>query len=125
MATALELALDWRKARAERLAADKISEGLKEIETELKTKLMERLRKAANKSVSNGDRLIQLVTKDEPVVQKENWPLVWAHIKKTQDLDLLERRINKTAVKERWEDGKVIPGVSKLPVETISDTAAK
>ncbi len=125
MASALDLALQWRKARAERLAADKVAAALKETEDGLKDQLIERLKKLANKAVSNGDRLIQLVVKDKPTVQKENWPILHKHILKTGQIDLLERRLSVSAVEARWEIGEKVPGVSAIPVETISDTQAK
>jgi len=124
MATsALQLALQWREARAARLAAQKQVDVLEIQERELKKQVMERLAKAANKAVSNGDRLFQLVTKDEPTA--EDWPKIYAHIKKTGEFDLLERRLSKAAVKERNEVGEKIPGVAWYPVDSLSDTKAK
>ena len=121
--SALSLALQWRNARAERLAAQKAVDKLQEAETALKKQVMDRLEKAKNKAVSNGDRLFQLVTKDEPTT--ENWSLLYAHIQKTGEFDLIERRLSKAAVKERNELGEKVPGVAWFPVATLSDTAAK
>ena len=124
MATsALDLALQWRKARAERLAAQKVVDKLEEAEKAIKKQVMDRLEKAANKSVSNGDRLFQLVEKDEPTA--DNWPALYAHIKKTGEFDLIERRLSKLAVKQRADLGEKVPGVAWYPVTTLSDTQAK
>jgi len=121
--TALELMLEWRKQRLARIALGKEVEKMEEVEKEMKLLLIARLKKLANKSVSNGDRLVQLVIKDEPTVT--DWPTLYAHIRKTGEFELLERRLGKVAVKERWEDAKQVPGVGKMPVEGLSDTAAK
>jgi len=121
--SALDLALSWRKARAERLAAQKLVDKLQEAENQLKKQVMERLEKAKNKAVSNGDRLFQLVTKDEPTA--EDWPQIYAHIQKTGEFELIERRLSKLAVKERAELGEKVPGVAWFPVTQLSDTQAK
>jgi hypothetical protein len=121
--TALELMLEWRKKRLERIAHDKEGAAMKEIEDGLKTQLIGRLKKLANKSVSNGERLVQLVEKDEPTVT--DWPTLYNHIKKTGEFELLERRLGKAAVKDRWELKIKVPGVGSIPVETLSDTQAK
>ena len=124
MATsALQLALQWREARAARLAAQKQVDLLEVNEKALKKQVMERLAKAANKAISNGERLFQIVTKDEPIA--DDWPKIYAHIKETGEFDLIERRLSKAAVKERQLLGEKVPGVGFYPVETLSDTQAK
>lgn len=119
----LDLALAWRAKRAERLALAKQVETLAAQEQDLKQKVMAALAKNKSKAVSNGDRLFQLVTKDEPTV--ESWSAIYKHIQKTGEFELLERRINRGSVKERWEAGKKVPGVGSIPVDTLSDTQAK
>lgn len=123
MSKALDLALQWRKARAERLAQQRLVDKMEEVEKNLKKQVVEALSKAKNKAVSNGDRLFQLITKDEPEV--EDWPTLYKHIQKTGEFELLFRRINTAAVKERWELSQKVPGVGHIPVETLSDTQAK
>ena len=120
---ALSLALQWRRQRAARLDAQKQVDILEEAEKATKTALIARLSKLANKSVSNGERVIQLVTSDEP--QVDDWPKLYKHIQKTGEFEFLHRRLNNTAVKERWEQKLKVPGVSPFPVETLSDTKAK
>lgn len=44
------------------------------------------------------------------------------HIKKTGDVDLLQIRLSTTAVKERWDDNKKVPGVKTFDVVKISLT---
>jgi hypothetical protein len=123
MSKALDLALQWRAARASRLAQEKVVEELKATETNLKKQVIDLLTKSKSKAVSNGQRLFQLKPSDEPHV--DDWSKVYAYIRDTGSFDLMERRINRAAVKERWEDKVKIPGVSSIPVVTLSDTAAK
>lgn len=121
--TSLDLALAWRNLRAHRLELQKQVDEVQKQEGELKGKLMDKLRKSKSKSVSNGVRLFQLVTTMEPTVQ--DWDKLWGHVKKTGHFDLLYKRVNPAAVKERWEHKQLVPGVKAFPVEQISDTEAK
>jgi hypothetical protein len=119
----LALALQWREARAKRQAAQKEVDLLEEGEKILKKQVMDALRASPNKAVSNGARLFQLVPGFEPVA--EDWTKVYEHIQKTGEFELLHRRLSSEAVKERWTQNIAIPGVGKIPVETLSDTKAK
>lgn len=123
MSKTLELALQWRNARIKRLAAQKEVDALEVVEKDLKQKVLDSLRKNPSKAVSNGDRLFQLVPGTEP--SPEDWGKIWKHIQKTGEFELVQRRLNNTAIKERWELGVKIPGVGSIPTETLSDTKAK
>lgn len=118
----LDLAIQWRTKRAERLAKQKEVDALEEVEKALKKQVMEALSKAKNKAISNGERLFQLVTKPEPTV--DDWPTLYKHIQKTGEFELLERRPNRGSIKERWDLGKKVPGVGSIPVDSLSDTKA-
>ena len=61
---------------------------------------------------------VSLIVRDVP--QAENWDLIRKFIVKTGSWDLLQKRLSSTAVEERWEDGKQIPGVTAFPKITIS-----
>jgi hypothetical protein len=118
----LSLALQWRQARATRLAKQKEVEELEKIEKGLKDKVITLLKKSASKAVSDGTRMFKLVPGKEAVV--EDWPALYQHIKKTGEFELLQRRVSATAVQERWESGIIVPGVSSIPVDKLSDTQA-
>jgi hypothetical protein len=119
----ISLALQWRKARATRLAEQKKVDAIEVVEKELKAKVIAALSKSPNKSLSNGERLFQLKTSNEPTVS--DWAALYKHVQKTGAFELLFRRVNPAAVKERWELNEKVPGVESLPVETLSDTAVK
>lgn len=62
------------------------------------------------------------IIKREQVPVPEDWDAIYAHIKKTGNFDLLNKALNRAAVKERWEDGKTIPGVASTQVKKLSVT---
>lgn len=66
---------------------------------------------------------VQIQLKTIPVV--EDWPKFYAHVKKTGNFELLQRRLSDGAVKERWENKKDVPGVSKLNIKKVSCTQVK
>ena len=43
-----------------------------------------------------------------------------AHIRKTKDFSLLQRRLAAPAIKERWEAGKKVPGVEPFAILKVS-----
>lgn len=120
---ALELAQQYDRARNERLALDKQVEKMKEGETALKQQLMDMLQAEGINSVGDKDKVYALVQKTEPVA--EDFAKLYAHIQKSGEFELLFRRINPAAVKERWEDGIEVPGVGKFLTLNLSITKAK
>lgn len=65
---------------------------------------------------------VQITESAIPVVSPEDWPKVWAHIKKTGEWELLNRAINRAAVVERWEQKKQVPGVGRFIAKKVSCT---
>ena len=47
---------------------------------------------------------------------------LYAHIKKKGEFDLLRQTLDATAVRERWDAGKAVPGVEQQEFKTISLT---
>ena len=123
MSSSIEIALQWRTLRAKRLELERLAKKIKTDEDNLKIALIARLSKATNKALSFNGRLVQLVVKEQPVAS--DWPALWKHIQKTGAFELVQQRLSIAAVEEHWEAGEKIPGVSKLPVESLSDTQAK
>ena len=119
----LKLAHDWDKARAHRLAEQKKVDELEVVEKRLKKLLMEAISATKAQSIGDKNYVYAVTSKEEP--SPENWPKIYQYIQKTGSFDLLYRRLNAAAVKERWEEGVKIPGITKFPVEDISRTKAK
>ena len=121
--TVLSDAILWRKLRGDRIAAQKLVDLQKEKEDILRGKILASLEKNVSKSVSNGDRLFQLVTKDEPA--PDDWPKIQEYIKKTGEFDIMQARLSPVALKLRRDAGVKVPGVAWYPVNSLSDTKAK
>lgn len=43
-----------------------------------------------------------------------DWDAIYSHIKRNGAWELLQKRLSVTACRERWEAGKVIPGVEQF-----------
>lgn len=63
--------------------------------------------------------------KSKEIASVEDWEKFYANIKKKGEFDLLNKAVNQKAVKERWEQGKEVPGVGKFVKKVISLTAVK
>jgi hypothetical protein len=67
-------------------------------------------------------KLVRATVEMRKVPTVGSWPKLWKHIIATGSFDLMEKRVSKAAVKERWEAGKKVPGVDVFNVPTISLT---
>jgi hypothetical protein len=112
------LADEYAAARAARLAADRAAEELKKKEVAASTQLIAQLRLQSITSIGGKAARATLAKNEVPHVK--DWDAFYAHIAKTKQFDLLERRPGKLACSSRWEDGVEIPGVEKFPVYTIT-----
>jgi hypothetical protein len=103
-----------------RLQLQRQVEELQKIETALNNHFIETLPLSQASGVAGHVARIQIQTKIVP--QAADWALIWEHVRKTRSYDLLQRRLNNAAVEERWQDGKVIPGVETFHAKTVSCT---
>lgn len=121
MKTANELAKladKYYQTREKRLAAQRAVDVMKEDEEEMREDLMLTLEGGEVKSVGGKVCRVTLVIQDEPTV--EDWDKLYSHIKKTGAFELLYRRVNSKAVKERWDEKVKVPGIGKVPVTSLS-----
>ena len=65
---------------------------------------------------------VQVTPHDIPVVNPEGWPKLYAYIKRTGAFELLNRAVNREAVKERWRNKKQVPGVTIFHDKRVSCT---
>lgn len=63
--------------------------------------------------------------KSKDIASVEDWDAFYKHIKKKGEFELLNRAVNQKAVKERWEQGKQVPGVGTFVKKVISLTGVK
>lgn len=104
--------------RQARLDLDKKVEELKKRETMLREHLIENLPASEATGVAGKVARATVVTKEEP--QVEDWDSFYAYVHKNKFYHLLQRRLSNPAVKELWEAHKVVKGVGKIIVKTIS-----
>lgn len=106
------------ETRQARLALGKQVEELQKKETLLKDHLIEHLPKGDASGISGKVARVSILLKAKPTV--EDWDSFYAYVKKTGAFELLQRRLSETAVKERWDDDKVVPGVGKFNYVDVS-----
>jgi len=107
---------EYLNLRRERLKLQAVVDIMDQKEKNLKLELVGLIR------AQNGTQLMEtqgelevgvsLVQTTEPNV--DNWSELIQYIKETGELDLLHKRLTASAVKQRWEEGKTLPGVSSV-----------
>lgn len=70
-------------------------------------------------------KLARVEIKRKEIATVSDWDKFYANIKKKGEFELLNRAVNQKAVKERWDQGKLVPGVEKFTKRVISLTAVK
>jgi hypothetical protein len=106
--------------RQERLALEKLVEELKTKENILREHLIANLPKSEASGIAGKIARVKIDTKDVPHVK--DWETLQKYVKRTGSFELLQRRISDTAVKERWEAGKEVPGVERFTATVVSCT---
>jgi len=111
-------------ARQQRLEVQKRVDAIQELEVRLKDRIIAELPKSEASGISGRVARAQLDRKSVPQVSEEagGWPAFYAFVAREKAFDLLQRRLNEAAVKERWENKKRVPGVTAFHVVTVSCT---
>ena len=65
---------------------------------------------------------VQVTPSKVPVIEPEGWPKLYAYIKRTGAFELLNRALNRDAVRERWNAKKQVPGVTVFNAKKVSCT---
>ncbi len=104
--------------KTKRAEAQRVADELKAEESALKEHVIETLPKSEASGVAGKVARVTVINKEVP--QVSNWDLLYKHIKKTGQFELLGRRLSATAINERWEAGKEVPGVGHFKATTIS-----
>jgi len=114
-----ETAIQYDLAKAERLAADRAARVLKSKEDELSMLLVAHCREQGA-GVDMADVVLEYDTKLSPVAN--DWAAIHEYIKENDAIDLVQKRLTESAVKLRWDDNIIIPGVGDKLVEKIKVT---
>jgi hypothetical protein len=108
----------YEGTRAKRLALDKESEKLKEVEEIYKAELIHRMVHEKQGVLASQSHMVRLNTKEVPVAR--DWTAIREYIQKNQAWELMQLRLSSTAFAERWEAGEVVPGVEKFTTYNVS-----
>lgn len=106
--------------REKRIAIEHQAAEIAKDEAKLRDHIINCLPKQDATGVRGKIAQVSISTKTKPTVK--DWTAVWAYVKKNNAFELLQRRLNETAVAERWEHNREIPGVEKFDVVTVSCT---
>ena len=107
------------------LLADLFSKRTKRLPLEHEAKLLEEQEKSIQQELikrklpsgTYAGYSVEVKTTEEPFGME--WDKIVQYIKDTGQVDLLEKRLLKSGVKKRWEDGISIPGVVKVEKTAI------
>ena len=115
------------RVRTERLAYKKKMEAelgrMRENEHHLQSHILKAL--GAAKLAKASGRFATASRSVTYVPTVDDWAALYKHIKKTDEFDLLQRRPNVGAFRDRWEDKKDVPGVRPESLVTLSITTSK
>lgn len=108
--------------RSERLALSKQVDALKAEEADLRRLVIQRLQDVGLDS-GRGTLATASITQDDQASVKD-WSALENYILEHKSFDLLQRRVSVTAVRARWENEEVVPGVEKVTLTDLSLTKA-
>lgn len=109
--------------RAQRLEQQKKVDELEAEEKALKAHIIDNLPKSQLTGASGKVANVRVVNKQVPQIQ--DIEALYGFIRKSKRTDLLQKRINESAVNELIDMGKTPPGVVLFPVVTVSVTKVK
>ncbi len=124
MPTTLGATIDllW-SLREERKSAEVIVNEIKEKEAAVEAHLMNNFDKSGLDGAKGKYGLATL--KRSTVADVTDWPAFYAYIQKNKAWELLQKRPAITAIRERWDANKVIPGLEPKEVVQLSVTKVK
>lgn len=124
MPTTLGATIDllW-SLREERKSAEVIVNEIKEKEAAVEAHLMNNFDKSGLDGAKGKYGLATL--KRSTVADVTDWPAFYAYIQKNKAWELLQKRPAITAIRERWDANKVIPGLEPKEVIQLSLTKVK
>lgn len=106
--------------RERRLEIQHQLERFEKAEGQLRDFFINTLPKSSETGCAGSTARVQIETKVVP--QTENWSAVYQYITKNNAFELLQKRLNEGAVKEYWDEGVQIPGVTTFIAKKVSCT---
>ncbi len=111
---------DLYALRARRMALSKEVDELKAQEAELRGIIITQLRDIGLDG-GKGSTANALITTSTQA-QITNWPAFFEYIRETGGGDLVQKRVAIQAVRDRWDSGEEIPGLTAVEVVDLSLT---
>ncbi len=111
----------FKELRDKRLALKREVDALYQQEKDLRYELIQYLESAKGVTGVSG-LLCRVSLRPKHTAQVEDWDALYDHIRKTGEFELLQRRVGEGAVKERWDNGAVVPGVIDYQTTDLSIT---
>ena len=108
--------------RTERLALSKQVDAFKAEESDLRRLIIQHLQDVGLDSGRGSLATASITTDDQASVK--DWEAFENYILENKSFDLLQRRVSITAVRARWENSEVVPGVEKVTLSDLSLTKA-
>lgn len=104
--------------RHARLALQKEVDAMEAQESQIKEHLINTISKSDSTGVAGKLARVSIVPKVVP--QLADVDAFRAYVKKTGNWQLIPKSINRAAITEMWEAGKVIPGIEAFNTVTVS-----
>jgi hypothetical protein len=105
--------------RKRRLSLQREADLLEQEEKALTGQLIDVMNHEKLSMVKEGDDEVILNVSDEPVASTGAWPLILDYVLENNATDILQKRLTASAVKARWEEGELIPGIEKVRKYTL------
>ena len=123
-ASELSALLDrYDEVKQDRLDLDRQSRILNEEEKNLREQIIVAMQQ--EKLTAAGGNRVQVTLEYENIGVVNDWPAVFNYIAEEGAYDLMYRRLNQKALRERMEDGVKVPGVGVIPQPKLSESRAK
>jgi hypothetical protein len=114
----------YSDVRALRLAMEKEVKTIQARETEIKDHIINNLSKSDDTGAAGLKYRAQVVVKDVVRVATDQWGVLHSWIRKNDRFDMLQKRLNETAVDDWMEqnEGRLLPGTELVKVPQVSIT---
>lgn len=106
--------------RVKRLEAEKEIKALKTQEVAYRVRIKQMLDAASLEAGSGKTATTSVCYTTEP--NAKDWPAIYQYIVENDAFDMMQRRLSATAVRDRWNDGIIIPGIEKYDTWDLSLT---
>ena len=110
----------FKVINATRLLMDKEVKEVKARENEIKEYIIENLSLTADTGASGLKYQARVTTEKQPTA--EDWDKIHDFVYENDRFDLMAKSLNNSAIKEMWEAGEKIPGVTTINVKKLSIT---